>query len=109
MPKLWIGSLAIEPVSFATAVIGVAVLLQVLVFITFAPMADFGHGRRKVRTARACHFFLLFLLRACMGKIGIAELNSVSSRSSCESHRPSCFLHLMSRDVSSIAGETMRR
>ena len=65
MPKLWIGSLAIEPVSFATAVIGVAVLLQVLVFITFAPMADFGHGRRKVRTARACRFLSSFSF-ACL-------------------------------------------
>ncbi|CAI5504413.1 unnamed protein product, partial [Closterium sp. Naga37s-1] len=42
------GGGSINPVSFATAMLGVSVLFEVAAFVTVGPLADFGRGRKQL-------------------------------------------------------------
>ncbi|CAI5527847.1 unnamed protein product [Closterium sp. Naga37s-1] len=45
LPMVHAGPLAVNPVSYATIVIGVAVICQVFALISFGPFTDYGTGR----------------------------------------------------------------
>eukprot|EP00475_Leptophrys_vorax_P023883 TRINITY_DN32875_c0_g1_i4.p1 TRINITY_DN32875_c0_g1~~TRINITY_DN32875_c0_g1_i4.p1 ORF type:complete len:601 (+),score=43.12 TRINITY_DN32875_c0_g1_i4:499-2301(+) len=49
-PKLQMGVVTINPVSYATVVIGVAVVCQIFGLISLGPFTDFGRGRKQILT-----------------------------------------------------------
>ncbi|CAI5467343.1 unnamed protein product [Closterium sp. Yama58-4] len=48
-PRVRLGSLSINPVSYATIVIGVAVCCQIVALVSLGPFTDYGRGRKQVR------------------------------------------------------------
>ncbi|GJP56210.1 hypothetical protein CLOM_g15288 [Closterium sp. NIES-68] len=42
------GGASINPVSFATAMLGVSVIFEVVAFVSVGPLADFGRGRKEL-------------------------------------------------------------
>ncbi|CAI5485501.1 unnamed protein product [Closterium sp. Naga37s-1] len=48
-PRVRLGALSINPVSYATIVIGVAVCCQIVALVSLGPFTDYGRGRKQVR------------------------------------------------------------
>lgn len=46
--RVYIGELGIDPVAFTTVSIGVSIIFQLLIFITYGPLSDYGTWRRSI-------------------------------------------------------------
>ncbi|CAI7734374.1 unnamed protein product [Closterium sp. NIES-54] len=50
-PRVRLGALSINPVSYATIVIGVAVCCQIVALVSLGPFTDYGRGRKQMLKA----------------------------------------------------------